>query len=115
MWRGDIHLTDFEPARGPEPSKVRPAVIVSSDGNNQRAAMLGRGLITVVPLTTNVDRVLPFQLVLPSEETGLRYESRAQVEQIRSLSMDRIGSKVGAMPLEYMFDLDAKMRLHLLL
>ncbi|MGQ0629732.1 MAG: type II toxin-antitoxin system PemK/MazF family toxin [Sporichthyaceae bacterium] len=115
MMRGEIYLTDFEPALGPEPNKTRPAVIVSNDGNNERAELLGRGLISVVPLTSNVDRVMSFQLFLPAETTGLRLDSRAQVEQIRGLSMDRIGARVGQVPIEYMFALDAKLRMFLVL
>ena len=34
MRRGDIHLVDFEPTRGSEADKRRPAVIVSSDASN---------------------------------------------------------------------------------
>src|SRR5436305_1611447 len=81
MRRGDITLVDLEPGRGAEANKLRPAVIVSNDGANATAARLGRGVITVVPVTTNVQRVYSFQVLLPGADTGLRADSKAQAEQ----------------------------------
>lgn len=65
MLRGEIRLTDLEPVRGSEASKRRPAVIVSNDRANGTAERSGRGVVTVVPVTSNVDRIFPFQ-TLPS-------------------------------------------------
>ncbi len=64
MLRGEIRLTDLEPVRGSEANKRRPAVIVSNDRANASAARHGRGVITIVPVTSNVTRVLPFQTLL---------------------------------------------------
>lgn len=58
--------------RGSEADKRRPAVLVSNNRANAMAARLGRGVVTVVPVTSNVERVFPFQVVLPAEATGLR-------------------------------------------
>ena len=60
MRRGEIWLTDLEPVQGTEANKRRPAVIVSNDRANTRAAQLGRGVVTIVPVTSNVTRVFPF-------------------------------------------------------
>jgi hypothetical protein len=59
---GEIRLVDFEPARGAEVDKLRPAVIVSNDGANLTASRLGRGVLVVVPITSNVRRIHPFDL-----------------------------------------------------
>ena len=48
MRRGEIRLIDFDPSKGAEASKRRPAVIVSNDGANAVAERLGRGIVTVV-------------------------------------------------------------------
>ena len=53
----------LEPVRGSEWSKRRPVVVVSNDGANERATALGRGVVTIVPVTSNVARVLPFQIL----------------------------------------------------
>ena len=68
MLRGEIRLIDLEPVRGSAANKRRPAVIVSNDGANATAARLNRGVITVVPLTSNVTRVYPFQVMLPAPD-----------------------------------------------
>ncbi len=115
MRRGEIRLVDLDPARGAEAEKRRPAVIVSNDGANATAARLGRGAVTVVPVTSNVDRVYPFQVLLAPEETGLRLASKAQAEQVRSVAVDRLGARVGTVPPTVMADLDEALRLHLAL
>jgi len=113
MLRGEIRLTDLEPVRGSEANKRRPAVIVSNDRANASAARHGRGVITIVPVTSNVTRVLPFQTLPPAEETGLRVESKAQAEQVRSVAIERIGPVIGRVPIYVMTDLDDALRLHL--
>jgi len=113
MRRGEIRLVDLDPVRGSGSSKRRPAVIVSNDSANATAARLRRGVVTVVPVTSNVSRVLPFQVLLPSEAVGLRVDSKAQAEQVRSVSVERIGPAVGRVPAPVMAQLDDALRLHL--
>lgn len=113
MLRGEIRLTDLEPARGSEANKRRPAVIVSNDRANVTAERLRRGVVTVVPVTSNVDRVLPFQTLLPAGVTGLRIDAKAQAEQVRSLTVERVGPVLGRVPAQVMAELDEALRLHL--
>lgn len=115
MRRGEIWLVDFEPSRGSEANKRRPAIIVSNDGANARAERLGRGVLTVVPLTSNVERIYTFQVVLPAAATGLQRDSKAQGEQVRSVTIERIGSRLGSVPPALMSDIDKALRLHLAL
>lgn len=70
MRRGDICVISLDPARGSEAARTRPAVVVSNDGANTTATRLGRGVVTVVPVTSNVERVYPFQVLLPATATG---------------------------------------------
>ncbi|GEP34453.1 mRNA interferase [Nocardioides szechwanensis] len=113
MLRGEIRLTDLEPARPSEANKRRPAVIVSNDRANATAARLGRGVVTIVPITSNVTQVFPFQVLLPAAETGLRVESKAQAEQVRSVSVERMGPALGRVPTHLLTQLDEALRLHL--
>jgi mRNA interferase MazF len=115
MRRGEIRFVDLEPIRGAEADKGRPAVIVSNDGANAAATRLGRGIVTVVPVTSNVARVYPFQVVLPASETGLAVDSKAQAEQVRSVAVERIGDRVGMVPRDLLAALDEALRLHLAL
>ena len=113
MRRGEVRLVDLEPVRGNQADKRRPAVLVSNDQANATAARLGRGVITVVPLTSNVQRVFPFQALLPAAVSGLRVDSKAQAEQIRSVAVERVGPVLGQVPPELMREVDEALRLHL--
>ena len=115
MKRGEIRFVDFEPVRGSEVDKRRPAVIVSNDGANTTAHRLGRGVITVVPVTSNVANVYPFQVLLPSTASGLRVDSKAQAEQVRSVAVERVGERVGQLDADIVDALDEALRLHLAL
>jgi len=64
MRRGEIRIVDLDPTRGSEARKRRPAVIVSNDGANATANRLGRGVVTVIPISSNIQRVYPFQVCL---------------------------------------------------
>lgn len=111
--RGDIHLVDLDPAQGSKANKRGPAVVVSNDAANSTAARLGRGVVTVVPVTSNVERVYPFQVLLPAAATGLVRDSKAQAEQVRSIAVQRVGDRLGIVPGPVMLDLDEALRLHL--
>ena len=113
MRRGEIVTVSLDPARGAEASKTRPAVIVSNDAANATAGRLGRGVITVVPVTSNVERVYPFQVLLPAGATGLDRDSKAQAEQVRSIAVERVGERLGVVPNAIMLDVDEALRLHL--
>ena len=113
MLRGEIRLVDLEPVLGNEANNRRPAVIVSNDRANSMAARLGRGVVTVVPVTSNTDRVFPFQALLPAAATGLRVDSKAQCEQVRSIAVERLGAVLGQAPADVMDTLDDALRLHL--
>jgi len=113
MRRGEVRLTGLDPVRGSEADKRRPAIIVSNDRANATAAPLGRGVVTVIPVTTNVVRVFAFQALLPAELTGLRCDSKAQAEQVRSVSVERLGPVVGRLPAPIMEAVDQALRVHL--
>lgn len=113
MRRGEIRSVDLEPVRGTEADKTRPAVIVSNDAANATATRLGRGVVTVVPVTSNTARIYPFQVLLSAESTGLRQDSKAQAEQIRSIAVERVGDRLGALPPALLAELDRALRLHL--
>lgn len=115
MRRGEVRLVDLDPARGNEANKRRPAVIVSNDGANVAAERLGRGVLAVVPVTSNLERIYPFQVLLRAEVTGLAHDSKAQAEQVRAVAVERIGAHVGELPPDLLAALDEALRLHLAL
>ena len=98
MHRGDIWTVDFSVPPGSEAAYRRPAVIVSNDGANMAAVRLDRGVVTVVPVTTNVRRVYDFQVALPACLCGRPRDSKARAEQVRAVAVERIDSRVGRVP-----------------
>ncbi|MDH6120171.1 type II toxin-antitoxin system PemK/MazF family toxin [Kitasatospora sp. GAS204B] len=115
MLRGDIYLIDFDPVRGSEANKARPAVIVSNDSANRSAGRHGRGVLTVVPITSSTDRVFPFQVLLDAASCGLDHDSKAQAEQVRAVSVERLLHRLGSLSPALLARLDAALRLHLAL
>ncbi|MEY9933323.1 mRNA interferase MazF [Catenulispora sp. GP43] len=116
MRRGDVFWVDLDPARGSEAPKSRPAVVVSNDGANTASHRHGRGVVTIVPVTSNTTRVYPFQvLIKAADHPGLRNDSKAQAEQVRTVDVSRVGRRITTLNPETMKRLDAALRLHLAL
>lgn len=113
MLRGEIRLVDLGPALPGESAMQRPAVIVSNDGADIAAARLGRGVITVAPLTSNISRVYPFQVLIRARESGLEHDSKVQAEQVRGISVERVSGTLGSIPPPLMLRVDEALRLHL--
>ena len=90
-------------------------MLVSNDRANVASSRTGRGVVTVVPVTSNVARIFAFQTLLPADGTGLRVDSKAQAEQVRSVAFERVGALVGRVPAQIMAELDEALRLHLAL
>jgi mRNA interferase MazF len=115
MRRGDVFLVNVDPSMGVETRKTRPAILVSNDAANATADRNRRGVITVVPITSNTTRVYPFQVLLSSGEAGIDRESKAQAEQLRSIDVARLGRRLGAVHAATLRQLDDALKLHLAL
>lgn len=100
-------------AKGAEADKRRPAVVVSNHGAKTTAARLGRGVVTVVPVTSNLQGVSPFQVLFKQSETGLGRDSKAPAEHARSITVERIGRAFGRLAPATMERLDDALRRHL--
>jgi mRNA interferase MazF len=64
-------------------------------------------------MTWNVDQGYPFQALIPAEASGLEQDSKAQVEQVRAVSINRIGEQVGQADAQVMLKIDDALRIHL--
>jgi len=70
--------------------------------------------VTVLPITSNVSRVHPFEVLLSPRESGLPKPSQAQAQQIRTISKERLrGNELGRLNLALMRKAEDAMRLHL--
>ena len=77
MLRGEIRSVNLDPVKQGEAVKTRPAVVVSNDVLNTTTMSLQRGVVTVVPITSNVEKIYPFQMKIPRGDGGLRVDSKA--------------------------------------
>ena len=107
MRRGDVYWVNFEPIKGSEANKKRPAVIVSNDHANAVAHGLGRGTVTVVPITST------FHTLISAEESGLKLTSKAQAEHVRSVDVKRIGDYLGFLHSDTLQAVNNALRIHL--
>ncbi|MCX6096784.1 MAG: type II toxin-antitoxin system PemK/MazF family toxin [Candidatus Bipolaricaulota bacterium] len=89
--RGEIWQVDLGRTRGHEQAGTRPGLVLSVDSFNAGPA----GLVVVLPLTTRV-KGIPFHVELAPPEGGLSERSFIKCEDIRSISMDRLVSPLGA-------------------
>jgi mRNA interferase MazF len=109
MKRGDVFYANLDPAQGSEIRKTRPVIIVSNEAANRAAA-----LVTVVPLTSNVSRIFPFEVKLMASSTGLGKDSKAMAQQVRTLDKARLATHAsGHVSENLMTQVDAALRLHL--
>jgi mRNA interferase MazF len=115
MRRGEVYLVNLEPSQGAEANKGRPAIVVSNDAANIAATRNSVGVITVVPVSSNISRVYPFQVLLRTNEGGLDRESKAQAEQLRTIDVSRFGRRLGAIQAATLNKIEEAIRLHLAL
>ena len=88
--RGEVRWADLNPTRGHEQSGRRPVLILSADVFNERS-----GTVIAVALTTQPQRA-GFPLTLELGPAQLPKPSWIKISQIRTLSVQRIGRKLGA-------------------
>lgn len=112
MSRGEVWTVDLEPTIGHEANKVRPVVIVGRDRFVRRAMDMG-GTVTVVPLTSRTDTLYDFQVLISASEAGLPVDSKAQAEQVRTVSVARLRTRLGRVPATTSAKVDRALRIYL--
>lgn len=105
--RGDILLIDFNPTRGSEIQKIRPAIVVTNNVANRYSSVL-----MVIPVTSQgIDKVFPHEVLLDKE--GLSKLSKANTSQMRAVDRLRIKSKLGKVSASTLRKIEHALRLHL--
>ncbi|MBS9388354.1 MAG: type II toxin-antitoxin system PemK/MazF family toxin [Dolichospermum sp. WA123] len=111
MKRGEIYFANLSPGVGSEMDKRRPVLIVSNDANNNASTT-----VTILPITSNMSRVYPFEVLLNPEDSGLSKTYKVQAQQIRTISKQRIlGDVVGCLSQELIDLVNDAIKLHLAL
>lgn len=96
--RGEVRWADLDPTRGHEQAGQRPVLILSADVFNERS-----GTVIAVALTSQPQRA-GFPLTLELDPELLPKPSWVKISQIRTLSVQRIGRKLGSVPPEDVAD-----------
>lgn len=87
--RGDIVTVNLNPKKGHEVGKVRPAVIISGDDENSMLDTL-----ILMPLSTDlIEDMKPYRMRITKRDK-LNQDSDILINQIRTLSKQRIGEKI---------------------
>ena len=87
--RGDICLVNFNPAKGGEMGKLRPAIVMSSADENSVL-----DTIIVIPLSTYIEKdALPYRYLITKRDK-LYQDSDACIYEIRALSKVRVKEKL---------------------
>jgi len=92
--RGDVVWADLDPTEGHEQSGRRPVLILSQDVFNERS-----GTVIGVALTSREPRA-GFPLTLELKGLKLPRRSWVKISQIRTLSVKRLGAKLGRVSTE---------------
>lgn len=90
MKKGEIWWVNFNPTKGSEQNCRRPAVIVSGNLLNTYAPVL-----YVCPITTKIKNYKGDVIVEPDSQSGLAEPLEVLIMHLRSISKDRLESKIG--------------------
>ena len=88
--RGEIRWADLNPTTGREQSGERPVLILSQDVFNERS-----GTVIAMALTSQEQRA-GFPLTHEIQKSKLPKRAWVKISQIRTLSTERIGRKIGS-------------------
>ena len=108
--RGDIYLVEFDPARGHEIQKTRPALVIQNDIGNRYSP------VTIVAAITSKLSPIPYPVdvvVSPSPSNGLSVPSAIKLGQIRSVDRTRLAKRLGKLGNSDMRQVDNAIKLSL--
>ena len=107
--RGELYLTDFDPAIGAEIKKIRPALILQNDIGNVH------GPLTIVAAITSFDgdKLYPTEVQVMAKEGGLNKDSVVLLNQLRTVTRERLIKKLGKLDAETMEKIDVALKISL--
>ncbi len=95
LTRGDIVLVNFNPAKGGEVGKLRPAIVLSDKDDNEIL-----DTVIVIPLSTVTEAdALPYRFLITSRDK-LQKDCDACIYEVRALSKTRVKEKLSTLALE---------------
>ena len=106
--RGEIYFANLDPTIGKEINKTRPVLIISNDINN-----LYSELVTIVPITSQTEKIYPYEVLISKDESGLIKNSKIKCNQIRTIDKLRFLKKAGSVSKDKLDQIERAVCLHL--
>ncbi len=106
--RGDVVSVDFEPVRGSEQGKVRPALVIQNDIGNRYSPT-----IIVAAITTGNYSRFDVNVLIKAPEGGLTNDSIVLLHQIRTIDRTRLGRRWGRVSSQTMTQVDEAIKISL--
>lgn len=111
-FRGDVLEVDFNPARGSEPDKIRPCVVIQNDIGNQHSPVT---IVAAITGSENVPRRYPVDVPVSKTEGGLTKDSVVQCNLIRCVDESRVQRYMGKLSPSTMRGVDDALKISLAL
>lgn len=90
--RGDVFLVNLDPVKGSEEGKTRPCVIIQNNIGNKFSKTT-----IVASITSNISNNYPFIVKVFKGEANLPKDSAILLNQINTISEERIIKKIGSL------------------
>jgi mRNA interferase MazF len=104
--RGEVWLADLNPPRGHEQAGRRPVLVISDDLFNHGPA----GLVIVLPIAWTI-RSVPSHVPVSPPEGGVKNRSAILCEAVRSVSVERLVVRWGAIERQTMAGVEDRLRI----
>jgi mRNA interferase MazF len=108
--RGEIWWADFGTPRGSEQGGQRPAIIIQNDTGNTNSTTT-----IIAAITSQTKAPYPFHVEISAEESGLPQDSTILLEQILTISKNRLIRRASALSSKKMTDVDRALQFSLAL
>ena len=108
--RGEVLEVDFSPARGSEPDKIRPCVVIQNDIGNMYSPVT---IVAAITGAENVPKKYPVDIPVPKGEGGLTKDSVVQCNLIRCVDENRTVRSMGKLTHKTMRSVDEAIKVSL--
>jgi len=106
--RGEIWLVSLELVAGHEIGKTRPALVISNNRNNEFSST-----ITLIPITSSIEKVYPFEVLILKTESGISTDSKIKCNQIRTVDKLRLLKPAGGLSSDKLAEVEKALLVHL--
>lgn len=103
--RADIYWVDFGTPRGSEQGGKRPALVIQNNIGNESSTTT-----IIAAITSRIKKLYPFHVDITAAESGLSRDGTILLEQIRTISQDRLIKRCGQLSSTKMKEVNQALR-----